>query len=142
MKLEKADIKHLYKEVYYMNGLGLRDFLQDWTKDRVVTLDDFDGKLRVDATLFGEKVLVSGEHYEFGTATIFDRWDLWRCEVAYYFDGFINESESFEQFDDIEKMREYFVWKICNTMGIVERLGEYLKVNTPEIAQNDPLFFC
>lgn len=119
----------MYERVYKMDGRGLSDYLNDWITNNEFELDDgsYD-KLKVSCTRFGEKVFVQGDFYEFGTADIFDRWDLWRSEVAYYFDGFIENFES----DDEEELVEVFVWKICAVLGIIDDLSHYVSLKAPE----------
>jgi hypothetical protein len=124
--MEKYEIEHLYKELYEMDGRGLSDYLNDWTSP----IEEWvDLGIEINCTLHGEKVFIQGDHYEYGTVDIFDRWDIWRREVAYYFDGFIRESENL--FDNDDDMREYFTWKICNVLGIIESLEQHFTIEIP-----------
>lgn len=142
MKLSKTEQEHLYNELYHMDGLGLSDYLNDWIKDGRSLLDDFKGKLLIVSSQHGEKVFIRGQRYEFGAVDLFNRWDLWRQEVAYYFDAFIKEQETLKNgFEDIETIKEYFIFKMCCIMNIINDVEEYLKINVPDCAKNDPFLF-
>jgi hypothetical protein len=126
----------IYERVYKMDGRGLSDYLNDWITNNEFELDDGSYiELKVSCTRYGEKVFVQGDYYAFGTEDIFNRWDLWRAEVAYYFDGFMENFES----DDEEELIEVFVWKICTTLGIIEDLDYYVTLKSPE--RVDEIFF-
>ena len=114
-------IDHLYEELYEMDGFGLADYLNDWAAMGYI----------FKPSQHGEKVLL--DNGEAWYTPIFDRWDLWRREVSYYFNSYCNEME----FTDEDTFKEVFVWKIATVLGITN--DSWVTFNAPE--QSDKILF-
>jgi len=133
MKLEKHEIDHLFDEIYNMDGRGLADYFNGWRASDV--------DLTTVATLYGEKVFLRSMMLPISPIAIFDRWSAWRQEVGYYFRPFINEQNKINFFSNTEDMKEYFIYKICRILGIIEELEQYIPMKEPALIQDDQLIF-
>jgi hypothetical protein len=133
MKLEQYQIDHLYDEIYHIDGRGLMDYLRVW---RTMETDIYPA-----ATQHGEKLFLHSVVFPIPAIDIFDRWSAWRHEVTYHFDSFIREQEKVNLFSDIKELKEYFVYKICVILGIIEKTDRYLPISGPKSIQDDPLLF-
>ena len=129
MNIPKSDKEHLYRELYNMKGFGVSDYLNDWW-DGTHRPDPeiYNGELEIKPSLHGWKIFIFGDRYEYGTAHVFNRWDKWRVEVDYYFNGYMRtvqqEPESVPNLNCIENIKEKFVWHISRIVKIHDTLEE------------------
>jgi hypothetical protein len=136
--ISESTIDRIYEELYELDGFGLADYLNDWAADIEIP-DDMtvtDVTFKFKASQHGRMVWlqVEDEGYPVADIDIFDRWDLWRKEVSYYFSDFINE----QNLKDEETIKEVFVWKIACVLDIV--YDQWVKFEMPEGA--DTLLFA
>ena len=112
--------EYIWDVVYDMNGIGLSEFLNDFTNSTLFH-----------STRYGEQIYIQGECYS--TNSFFSGWLKWRAECSYYFNGLVDAiEETGEDFTDDEVI-EILVFGICRTLGLFydvpnepEKYGRFL----------------
>jgi hypothetical protein len=92
--------ERLWERLYHMDGFGLADYLNEFI--RVVGA-------QWRATQHGEYVFLEGVD---GEIIRFGRWDLWRENVSYYFEGMCAATPYLRD----EIFCDVFVFKLCRMM--------------------------
>lgn len=132
MFMTKDDQENMYNEILNMDGRGLSDYLNDWTPDKTWGGGGYNEiNLTITSTLYGEKVFIRGDRYEYGNEDIFKAWSKWSHFIKSHFDDFIDTIQGRNIFNDIDEAKEYFVFVTCKNLGIIDKVEEYLKVVEP-----------
>jgi len=139
MNISQSDKDHLYWEVYNIDGRGLSDYLNDWTPDKEYMVENNVIMLKITSTMYGEKLLLCGDHYEYGEENLFDVWSKWHHDINSCFDVFIDMQSNTDVFNNIDEIKEFFIFKMCKKLGIIDELKNYLKVIEPYSNRKDVL---
>jgi hypothetical protein len=110
---------YIWEVVYDMDGVGLADFLNDFSKtDRYLS------------SQHGEKVW-----NEYGFE--FSAWSSWRQEVSYYFGGFFDAIEELQINLSEDNVIEILVFAVCSVLHLTD-INKAIKI--PE--NYDKFLFC
>ncbi len=123
-KMSPKRKEKLWDRLYHMDGFGIADYLNEFFQIPGAHWR---------ATQHGEYAFLAGAH---GEIIRFDRLDLWRENVSYYFDGMCDATPCLRD----ETFCDVFVFKVCRIM--LSRLlnNEAVLVNEPPHARR--LLFC
>ncbi len=116
--------ERLWERLYFMNGFGLSDYLNDF-----IRLPGAHWR----ATQHGEYAFLEGEH---GELFRFDRWDQWRENITYYFDGLCDAAPCLPD----ETFCDVMVFKVCRMM--LDRMLDSEFVCVHESPEAHRLLFC